>query len=64
MQEMTVQYYPYASVRPVTPDSVAASSITNTETGKLNHYESFHLTYVNLHSETYSVPIFSYMFEV
>ena len=35
MQEMTVQYYPYASVRPVTPVSVAASSLTNTETGEL-----------------------------
>ncbi|XP_028392864.1 enhancer of mRNA-decapping protein 4-like [Dendronephthya gigantea] len=33
MQEMIVQYYPYTSIRPVTPTSLAASSITNTETG-------------------------------
>ena len=36
MQEMTVQYYPFASVRPVSPVSVAASSMTNSETGEPN----------------------------
>jgi hypothetical protein len=33
---MTVQYYPFASVRPVSPASIAASAMTNTETGELN----------------------------
>ena len=34
MQEMIVQYHPYASVRPVTPTSEISSSVTNTESGE------------------------------
>ena len=33
MEELTVQYHPFASVPPVTPSSVAALSMTSTEAG-------------------------------